>query len=30
MSLRPDGSRVINNFEELHQCPFWASLKGRS
>jgi para-nitrobenzyl esterase len=30
MSLRPDGSRVITNFEEAHQCPFWASLKGRS
>jgi para-nitrobenzyl esterase len=30
MSLRPDGSRVISNFEESHQCPFWASLKGRS
>jgi para-nitrobenzyl esterase len=30
MSLRPDGSTVITNFEEAHQCPFWASLKGRS
>jgi para-nitrobenzyl esterase len=30
MSLRPDGSRVITDFEAAHQCPFWASLKGRS
>jgi para-nitrobenzyl esterase len=30
MSLRPGGSGVITNFEEAHQCPFWASLKGRS
>jgi para-nitrobenzyl esterase len=30
MSLRPDGSRAITNFEAAHQCPFWASLKGRS
>lgn len=30
MSLRPDGSRVMTTFEEAHQCPFWASLKGRS
>ena len=28
MSLQPDGSRVITNFDESHQCPFWASLKG--
>jgi para-nitrobenzyl esterase len=28
MSLQPDGSRVITTFEETHQCPFWASLKG--
>jgi para-nitrobenzyl esterase len=28
MSLQPDGSRVVTNFEETHQCPFWASLKG--
>ncbi|SRX92046.1 carboxylesterase [Stackebrandtia nassauensis DSM] [Mycobacterium shimoidei] len=30
MSLRPDGSRVMTTFEESHQCPFWATLKGRS
>jgi para-nitrobenzyl esterase len=30
MSLRPDGSRVITTFAESHQCPFWASLKGKS
>jgi para-nitrobenzyl esterase len=30
MSLRPGGSTVITNFEESHQCPFWASLRGRS
>lgn len=30
MSLRPDGSRVMTNFEESHQCPFWATLKGKS
>ncbi|MDT5254124.1 MAG: para-nitrobenzyl esterase [Mycobacterium sp.] len=30
MSLRPGGSGVITNFEAAHQCPFWASLKGRS
>ncbi|UQX11592.1 carboxylesterase/lipase family protein [Candidatus Mycobacterium methanotrophicum] len=30
MSLRPGSTRVITNFEEAHQCPFWASLKGRS
>jgi para-nitrobenzyl esterase len=29
MSLRPDGSRVVSNFAESHQCPFWASLKGK-
>lgn len=28
MSLRPDGNRVVNTFEQEHQCPFWASLKG--
>jgi para-nitrobenzyl esterase len=28
LSLRPDGSRVINDFDEFHQCGFWASLKG--
>jgi para-nitrobenzyl esterase len=30
MSLRPGGSGVITDFEASHQCPFWASLKGRS
>jgi para-nitrobenzyl esterase len=28
MSLQPDGNRVVTNFEQEHQCPFWASLKG--
>ena len=28
MSLRPDGTRVMLNFDASHQCPFWASLKG--
>jgi para-nitrobenzyl esterase len=28
LSLQPDGSRVITSFEQAHQCPFWASLKG--
>ena len=30
MSLRPGGSAAITDFETTHQCPFWASLKGRS
>jgi para-nitrobenzyl esterase len=30
MSLRPGGGKVITDFEAAHQCPFWASLKGRS
>ena len=30
MSLRPGGSRLITDFEAAHQCPFWASLKGRT
>ena len=30
MSLRPDGSRVITDFDAAHQCAFWASLKGES
>lgn len=30
MSLRPDGSRIMTTFEESHQCPFWATLKGKS
>jgi para-nitrobenzyl esterase len=28
MSLQPDGSRVITTFEQEHQCPFWAGVKG--
>ncbi|PRC46515.1 carboxylesterase, partial [Mycobacterium sp. ITM-2017-0098] len=27
MSLQPDGSRVVGDFGEAHQCPFWAGLK---
>jgi para-nitrobenzyl esterase len=27
MSLQPEGNRVVANFEQEHQCPFWASLK---
>lgn len=27
MSLQPDGSRVVNSFEDTHQCGFWASLQ---
>ena len=29
MSLRPDGSRMMAGFEQEHQCPFWAGLKGK-
>jgi para-nitrobenzyl esterase len=29
MSLQPDGSRVITNFVQSHQCSFWATLKGK-
>jgi para-nitrobenzyl esterase len=29
MSLQPDGSRVVNDFDQSHQCPFWATLKSR-
>ncbi|WP_246216574.1 carboxylesterase/lipase family protein [Mycobacterium botniense] len=29
MQLRPDGSRVVTDFAESHQCPFWATLKGK-
>jgi para-nitrobenzyl esterase len=29
MSLRPDATRVMLNFDASHQCPFWASLKGK-
>lgn len=28
MSLQPDGSRVVTDFDEIHQCQFWASLLG--
>ncbi|MFY9918543.1 MAG: carboxylesterase family protein [Mycobacterium sp.] len=28
MSLQPDGSRVVTDFGESHQCPFWAGLPG--
>ena len=28
MSLQPDGSRVVSDFEQTHQCPFWATVKG--
>jgi para-nitrobenzyl esterase len=28
LSLRPDGSRVQTNFDEMHQCQFWAGVKG--
>ena len=27
MSLRPDGSRVVTDFDEVHQCAFWAGLQ---
>jgi para-nitrobenzyl esterase len=30
MSLRPGGSQLISDFEAAHQCPFWATLKGKS
>lgn len=26
-SLQPDGSRVETDFDQVHQCPFWAGLK---
>ena len=26
MSLQPDGSRVVTDFDDSHQCAFWASL----
>jgi len=28
LSFQPDGSRVFTNFDDTHQCAFWASLKG--
>jgi para-nitrobenzyl esterase len=30
MSLLPGGSRLFTDFETEHQCPFWATLKGKS
>lgn len=27
-SLRPDGSRVETDFDDVHQCPFWAGVQG--
>jgi para-nitrobenzyl esterase len=27
MSLRPDGSRVVTDYDQLHQCAFWAGLQ---
>lgn len=26
LSLQSDGSRVVTNFDDSHQCPFWAGL----
>jgi para-nitrobenzyl esterase len=28
LSLHPDGVRVVTDFDQIHQCPFWASLRG--
>jgi para-nitrobenzyl esterase len=28
LSLRPDGSRVETDFDDAHQCAFWAGMKG--
>jgi para-nitrobenzyl esterase len=28
LSLQPDGSKVITDFDDAHQCAFWASAKG--
>ena len=28
MSLQPGGNRVTTDFERVHECPFWAGLKG--
>jgi len=28
LSFQPDESRVFTNFDDTHQCAFWASLKG--
>lgn len=27
LSLHPDGVSVVTDFDEIHQCPFWASLQ---
>lgn len=27
MSLQPDGSRVVADFDQIHQCAFWEGLK---
>lgn len=27
MSLRPDGSRVVTDYDQVHQCAFWADLQ---
>jgi para-nitrobenzyl esterase len=27
LSLQPDGSRLVNGFDDAHQCAFWAGLK---
>jgi len=29
MSLQPGGTRIITDFGQSHQCPFWATLKGK-
>ena len=29
MSLRPDDLHTVTNFDEAHQCPFWASVPSR-
>jgi para-nitrobenzyl esterase len=26
--LQPDGSRLVTDFDQKHQCAFWAGLKG--
>ncbi|MDT5250185.1 MAG: para-nitrobenzyl esterase [Mycobacterium sp.] len=28
LSLQPDGSRLVTDFDQKHQCAFWAGLKG--
>jgi para-nitrobenzyl esterase len=28
LSLQPDGSRLVGDFDQRHQCGFWAGLKG--